>query len=82
MKEFDRPPLPAHVRLIAALEAQNLSPLSLVDSATPALTPFLRNELLRFTHLPASTSDPDLIAAARGHLLSQPLYYIWQKPAP
>jgi len=81
MRQFDRPPLATHIRLLAALQRENLSPLALIDSAGLMLTPFLRGELLRFAQLPPKTSDSALLAFARTRLLSQPLYYIWRRPA-
>jgi GNAT superfamily N-acetyltransferase len=76
MIEFDRPPLPSHVRLVAALAHEGLSPLDLSRPLTPS--PFLQRELQRFTHLPADASDGALLSRAGASLLSQPLYYLWQ----
>jgi hypothetical protein len=78
MREFDRPPLPAQVRLTAALLHEKLTPLDLVDRRRLCVSGFLRKELVRFTRLPASAAVEELVASAAESLLSQPLYYLWK----
>jgi GNAT superfamily N-acetyltransferase len=75
MRAFDRPALPAAVRLLAAMEHENVRPLDLVDPDRLKLSPFLKAECRRF----AGNKVPEecLIAHVRQRLLSQPVYYVW-----
>jgi GNAT superfamily N-acetyltransferase len=79
MREFDRPPLPGHVRLMAALAHEGLGPLDLVGARAIHVSAFLRRELERFTRLPAEAAVEELMARGGAALLSQPLYYVWSE---
>ena len=78
MATFDRPPLPGAVRLIAALQHEGLRPIDLVDIARLPETPFLLSELRRFSGK-KDASFAALAAEARAKLLSQPIYFIWER---
>ncbi|MCL2648746.1 MAG: hypothetical protein FWD61_17385 [Phycisphaerales bacterium] len=80
MSLFDRPPLPAAVRLIAALQHENLRPIDLVDTARLPETPFLLAELRRFSSK-KHANFTELATEARAKLLSQPVYFVWENPA-
>lgn len=77
MRRYDRPALPEAVRLTAALEQERLSPLDLVSLSPDNVSPFLRQELLRFARRAATPAAA--LAEARTRLLSQPLYFLWSK---
>jgi hypothetical protein len=80
MHPYDRPPLPAAVRLCAALAHENLRPIDLADSSRCTFSPFLSRELLKFAGPRAENSVQTAAAIARTKLLSQPVYYLWASP--
>jgi GNAT superfamily N-acetyltransferase len=77
MREYDRPPDAAAVRLAAALAHAGLRPIDLADASRVPEGALLRRELQRFTRL-KSDDFAALVRAARGRLLSQPVYYLWR----
>ncbi|HUO08555.1 MAG TPA: hypothetical protein VM008_09675 [Phycisphaerae bacterium] len=75
MRAFDRPALGDVVRMVAALEREGLRAIDLADPGRVTRTPFLEAELRRFCR--KSQTWEEMIAEARGRLLSQPVYYVW-----
>ena len=75
MRAFDRPALPEAVRLVAALEVERLRAVDLADLSRVKWTGFLERELRRFCRREGTWEE--MIAEARGRLLSQPVYYVW-----
>ena len=91
MRAFDRPPDPATVRMIAALEYVGLRAVDLCDEriwrarigrAGSTDRRFFRAELQRYGWRTAAGKDvAELVHEARRRVLSQPVYYLWQSPA-
>ncbi len=80
MTPFDRPALPDAIRLLAALQQESLTPLDLITPNQITPSPFLLNELRRFTKKNAPPHQ--LLTLASHRLLSQPLYHLWTYPTP
>jgi len=87
MTPRDHPATEADARITAALAHAGLKPLDLCDRRRCLFTlagthgDFLLHELRRYCHFGHASSTPEeLLARTRRRLLSQPIYYLWQRP--